>query len=162
MTIAKLSYAELDAKLASRSNDELLLLLDSPSIKIGDTATSLLGRRDAFDFIYEALHGGRVRTALGRLRALHALLLPARNYRKSFDACIHLLDDRSSKVFSEALWGLCVWSDPICLPELERVSNRDPEQVALATRAIKAGDYRIFSPYYDDRGAWAKSPSNVA
>ena len=163
MTNAKLSYAELDAELASRSTGELLQLLDSPSIKVGDTATSLLGRRGALDIVYDALCGRRIRTALGRLRALHALLLPARNYPKSFDACIQLLHDRSSVVFDEALWGLCLWCEPRCLPDLQRIADESNRgRIALAIQAIQAGDYRIYSPYFDDRGDWAKSQSNVA
>jgi hypothetical protein len=157
MINTKLSYAELDAELATRSIDELLVLLDSASIKVGDTAASLLGRRDAFDCVYDALCDRRIRTALGRMRAIYILQLPARKYPRSFDACIRLLRDRSSIVFGQALWGLCLWSDSRSLPELKRVRDRDPEKVALAIRAIEAGDYRIYSPYFDDQGAWAKS-----
>jgi hypothetical protein len=163
MINAKLSYVELDAALATQDGDGLLALLDSPSIKIGDTASSLLGRRNAFDSVFDALCGRRIRTAFGRLRALRTLLLPAREYPKSFHACIHLLHDRSGVVFDEALWGLCLWCDPRCLPELERISDgRRRERVTLAIRAIQAGDYHIYSPYFDDRGAWSRSPPHVA
>ncbi len=159
----RLSYAKMNDALAGFPTEELVSLLDSPSIKVGDTASSWLSRRDALDPIYDALCDRRLRTKLGRIRALNTLLLPAREYPKSYDACLLLLHDRSREVACQALWGLCLWSDPACPPQLDRIEHApDRDLVALAIRAIHADNYRIYLPYFDDCGRWKKPQSNVA
>jgi hypothetical protein len=160
MVSAKLTYAQMDAELSTRSEDELMALLDPPSIKVGDTAASLLSRQDAEDSVYDALCDGRLKTALGRKRALFTLLLAGPRYRKSLHACVRLLSDRSKLVVGEALFGLCHWNDQSILAALDTVTCRGvAEDVELARRAIKARDIRIFSRYYSIHDQWSEYQS---
>jgi hypothetical protein len=160
MVNAKLTYREMDVELSNRSEEELIALLDSTSVKIGDTAASLLSRRDAEDAVYDALCDGRLKTALGRKRALFTLLLAGPGYGKSLDACVHLLRDRSKLVVNEALFGLCHWNDQSTLAALETVTcGAAAEDVELAQRAIKARNLRIFSPYYSIHEKWSEHQS---
>ncbi len=155
MVNAKLTYAEMNAELSNRSEEDLITLLDSPSIKVGDTAASLLSRRGAEDAVYEAVCTGRLKTALGRKRALFTLLLPGPQYRKGLDACVRMLSDRSKLVVGEALFGLCHWNDQSTLAALDTVTCRAAaDDVELARRAIKARDIRIFSQYYSIHEKW--------
>lgn len=160
MVSAKLTYGQMDAELRSRSEDELISLMDSPSIKVGDTAAGLLEGRRAFDAVYDAVCDNRLKTALGRKRALYVLIHAGPGYRKGLDACVRLLRDRSRLVVDEALFGLCHWNDQSTLAALDTVTCRGVgEDVELARRAIKARDIRIFSRYYSIHEKWSKYQS---
>jgi hypothetical protein len=155
MVSAKLTYAEMDTELRARSKEDLLSLMDSPSIKVGDTASGLLSGRKAFDTIYHAVCQSKFRTALGRKRALNVLIHAGPRYRKGLDACVRLLRDRSKLVVDEALFGLCHWNEQSTLAALDTVTCRAAdEDVELARRAIKARDIRIFSRYYSIDEKW--------
>ncbi|MSU58777.1 MAG: hypothetical protein EXS35_11510 [Pedosphaera sp.] len=152
---SKLTYAQLDAVLKTRGDKELIALLDSPSIKIGDTAAGLLFNLDALESVYEAVCNGCLRTALGRKRALYVLIHSGPSFHKSLDACVRFLRDRSKLVVGEALFGLCHWNDPSSLAALDTVTCRAvAEDVERARRAIKERDIRIYSQYYSIHEMW--------
>jgi hypothetical protein len=160
MVNAKLTYAEMDAELSTRGEEELISLLDSPSIKIGDTAADPLSRRRALDAVYDAVCDGRLKKALGKKRALYLLIHAGPRYRKGLDACVRLLRDRGKLVVGEALFGLCHWNDQSTLAALDTVTCRAvAEDVELARRAIKARDIRIFSQYYSIHEKWSEYQS---
>jgi hypothetical protein len=161
MVNAQLTYTQLDAELRPRGVSELVALLDSPSIKIGDTAAGLLFNRKSLDAVYEALCLGSLKTALGRKRALYILIhCGGPRYPKGLEACVRLLRDRSKLVVGEALFGLCHWNDQSTLAALDSVTCRAvAEDVELARRAIKARDIRIFSQYYSIHEKWSEYQS---
>ena len=157
MINAKLSYEEIDAELSRESTEQLISLLDSPSIKVGDTAACLLATRKAYDAVYDAVCESKLKAALGRKRALYLLIHAGPRYRKGLDACVRLLRDRSKLVVDEALFGLCHWNDQSTLAALDSVTCRGvAEDVALARRAIKARDIRIFSEHYSINEKWSE------
>jgi hypothetical protein len=149
----------MDAALSDRGTEQLISLLDSPSIKIGDTAAGLLSRRGKLDAIYHAVCGGRLKKALGKKRALSLLIHAGPHYRKGLDACVRLLNDRSKLVVGEALFGLCHWNDQSTLPALDTVTCRAVADVEIARRGIKARDIRIFSKYYSIDKKWSEYQS---
>jgi hypothetical protein len=160
MVSAKLTYAEMNVELSPRSEDELISLLDSLSIKVGDTAAAILSRKGALDAVYDAVCDGRLKRALGRKRALYLLIHAGPRYRKGLDACIRLLRDRSKLVVDEALFGLCHWNDQSTLAALDTVTCRAvTKDVELARRAIKARDIRIFSRHYSIHEKWSEHQS---
>jgi hypothetical protein len=160
MVSAKLTYAEMNAELSPRSEDELISFLDSPSIKVGDTAADILFLRRALDAIYDAVCEGRLKKALGRKRALYVLITGGPGYRKGLDACVRLLRDRSKLVVGEALFGLCHWNDQSTLTALDTVTCRAvAEDVERARRAIKARDIRIYSQHYSIPEKWNEHQS---
>jgi hypothetical protein len=161
MVSTKITYAQLDAELRTCGARKLIALLDSPSIKVGDTAAGLLFNRKSLDAVYEAIGQGSLKTALGRKRALYILIhCGGPRYSKGLEACVRLLRDRSKLVVREALFGLCHWNDQGTLAELDAVTCRTAaEDVELARRAIKARDIRIFSQYYSIHENWMEHQS---
>lgn len=154
MVNARLTYAEIAAELRTRNVEELIALMDSPFIKVGDTATGILGRH-SLDAVYDAVMGGRLKTALGRKRALYLLIGAGPRYGKGLDACVHLLRDRSGLVVREALFGLCHWNDQSTLAALDTVTCRAAvEDVKQARCAIKARDIRKFNESYAIHEMW--------
>ena len=161
---AKRSYAAIGSSLQAEDSEELLRLLDSPSIKIGDTAASLLSTRGDHDAVFHAIQSQRLRTALGRKRALFTLLQLGRSYPRSLTACLHLLHDKSRLVLDEAIFGVVRWCDPGSLPALEAIRHgQAAESVERAIQAIASQQPQTYNPYYaDPDGRWHKPQPNVA
>ena len=58
--MARLSYAELEHEMSMLDDRILITLLDSKSVKIGDTAASLLRRRKKYCEILNAIQSGNI------------------------------------------------------------------------------------------------------
>ena len=135
----KLTYTQINTELSALDDEELITLLDGSSIKIGDSAAELLYfERRAMNAVYEAITEGKLKTALGRKRALFILMLAGPEFPKSLDACLQLLRDRSKIVVDEALFGLCHWNEISTLAALDAVTCRAAtKNVERAKNAIQ-------------------------
>jgi len=152
------NYQAIDEALRSLSPSDLLSLLDSKSIKIGDTAASLLNRRKETALLIDALLNDRIRTALGRVRATNVLNWHGRAVPAATTAQIHCLDDRSDSVIRNALFGIVFLRRRDLIPKLkerlavaERGSRRQLD-FREAIKALEANDPLLFSPGFDDAG----------
>ena len=118
--LARQSYQSIDDALGPLSSAEVLPLLDSKSIKVGDTAACILFRRKATRLLIGALLQNRLRTAVGRIRATNVLNWFGRAEPSATDACIHCLDDRSVDVLDNALFGIVFMRRRDLIPELKK------------------------------------------
>ena len=150
------SYSELHSGMLGCPDRELLGFLDSGSLKLVNAVAGVITQRRIFDRVYESLCSGDVKTALGRKVALSILLYQGRQYPRSYDACVQMTADRSKRVVEEALFGLCLWNNPAALPALDHVRAPGTEKlVSLAREALKAGDFRLYSPYFEPGSCWS-------
>lgn len=162
--LAHKTYEQIDQALQTLSDDELLGLFDSPSIKVGDSACDILFSRagDAFkDEMVDALLEGRFKTRLGRMRASATVLCGGKRVRRAHEAYLHLLHDRSTDVVDNALFGLVFLNDKTHLPSVEAARDALPGDSKMkirfdgAIKALKAGNPFIFSSRFNDAAnAW--------
>lgn len=154
--LVKCTYGEIDAALEPYSSELLADLLDSKSVKIGDSAVSILSSRGYLPALIDALLSGQIRTALGRLRVLTTASSYGLTYPQSIHAYWHCLHDRSIDVLSQALFGIVFLRryDLIeRLAEVKRTSIRDRKKKALfdkAIAALTAKDPSLYVVYYRD------------
>lgn len=71
--LKKFSYEELNEELYTYDDKLLLQLVNSSSVKVGDTAASLLARRKKSDEIYKAALENFFKNEKSRLRAMWIL-----------------------------------------------------------------------------------------
>ena len=105
------NYSELEKALSKVSTNALIELLDSASIKIGDTATSRLMRESAYPQLINAGLEGKITTRLGKIRTINALFSAGRKYPKAKIVYLRLLADKSDEIASCALFNLVFWGD---------------------------------------------------
>jgi hypothetical protein len=150
------TYSAIDTELSRLSADELLTFLDSKSIKVGDTAASLLGRRKETELLIDALLHNRVRTALGKVRATNILQSFGRAVPEAVEAYSHLLGDRSNGVVGNALFGIVFMRRRDLLPKLREclaLAARDTarqQKFRAAIEALEADNPSQFSPGFRD------------
>src|SRR5207249_214910 len=94
-------------------------LLDSSSVKIGDTASYFLGQRGLHHRVINALMHDELKTAPGRLRAINTLVLKGASLPESIPVLMKLLDDRSDGVVGDALFQLVFFRHHPALPAIE-------------------------------------------
>jgi len=135
---------------------EYILLLDNKSIKIGDTAASYLYSLDAISEIVEAILNSKVRTRLGRMRALYVLNCEGRKaLSQSTHAYLHLIHDRSLDVVYRALFGLVFSQNENVMDQImaERSATENLKRRELFDRALLALKERsphLFAPNFSD------------
>jgi hypothetical protein len=154
-------YEAIDQALRPLGSDDLLILLDSKSRKIGDTAAGLLDSRKETDRLIDALLNNRIRTALGRVRASNVLNWYGRAVPEATAVCVHLLNDRSNDVVDNALFGIVFMRRRDLLPKLREhlaLAHGDQRRERYLTEAIKAleaNDPSLFSPgFHDAKNVW--------
>lgn len=167
--LAKNSYPEIEKVLPKLDTSDLLMLLDSRSIRVGDTATEVLVARRQTGLVIDALLAQRIRTKLGRLRATHLLSRFGKDVPRAADAYVHLLDDRSADVISNALFGLVFLLDQQNLPTIKKArSKTQPGSAARslfnkAVRALVKQDPFIYSSgYRDSKDVWKLDKARFA
>jgi hypothetical protein len=143
----------------------LVELVDSQSIKIGDTAADLLGSRNEAKLVIDALMSDRLRTADGRVRATNTLHRFGRSVPESADAHVRLLGDRSDRVVRNALFGIVFMCRRDLLPKLKGDIASAPagttrhNDLRDAIVALEANDPFIFSPGFEDQyNVWRLRP----
>lgn len=155
-SICRKSYGDVATAMKPLKNSELLELLDSKSIKVGDTATSMLSKRGLIDAAIDRLFDGNVRTKFGRLRVSFLVKQRGRACPRGADVFLHLLQDRTDDVVSNALFGLVFLQDKRHLGEIRRTmegkekGTRVYEWFSRAIEALEKEDPFIYSPYYRD------------
>ena len=156
--LVRQSYQAIDLELDPLPSEVLLKLLDSKSIKIGDTATGILQRRKETAMVLDALLHDRFRTVLGRLRATHLLNCFGCSIPEAIDGYLHALNDRSTHVVSNALFGIVFMRRKDLIPTLMKHMNAASEgspryeQYNEAIDALKANDPSKYSPGFCDLG----------
>ena len=167
--LAGKSYPEIEAVLPNLAYPDLLDLLDSRSIRIGNVATEILIARGQTDLVVEALLGSRIRTKLGRIRATNLLNRFGRGIPRATEAYLHLLGDRSADVVDCALFGLVFLLDKTNLSMIK--DARSKRKVGCATRhyfneaitAIEKQDPFIYSSgYRDSNDVWKLDKTRFA
>lgn len=149
-----LNYQQMDEVLRDLPNEVLLRLLDSRSIKVGDTAADILGRRNQSSILIDAILQGQIRTSVGRTRAKNTLAGWGASLPEAIPAYMKLLDDRSDEVVGGALHALLFFRYQPALKVIEaqlasvKPGTRRYEYLDKARRAFQAGDPFIYSPGY--------------
>jgi len=156
--LRRLSYAQIEIELSGINSSALLRLLDSTSVRVGDTAASILARRKETDAVVDAILTESASTKIGKIRAMFVLKQFGRKYPRVIDAYVKLLHDKNPDVVSSALFGLVFFQDKKIIPLLRQaMAQRDVGHATfdLFERAISAfenEDPFIYSPGFHDAG----------
>jgi hypothetical protein len=159
------SYPEIERALAMASHEVLIGLLDSRSIKIGDSAADLLTRKRQHPLLISTTLANRLATKLGKIRATNILFGSGRKYPEALKAYFALLKDRNDEVADNALLGLVYWGNREAIPAIkERQKTVKTAEAArrfdVACEALEKNDPKIFSPHFvDDAGIWKQASS---
>lgn len=159
--LGKLAYAQVADHLRSASDGDLLLLLDAKSVRVADTAADLLSSRNKEEAVIDAVLGGQIKTARGRVRATNILTCVGKAVPRAEQMYLSLLGDRSVNVVSNALFGLVFWQNKENIPKIEQARARRPDGSNMtqyydsAINALLKNDPRLFSPYFcDEDNVW--------
>lgn len=156
--VSRLEYPDIGRELNGLSDAALLELLNSRSIKVGDSAASILRSRGRTDAVVDAILSGKLRTKLGKIRGTYILHSFGRGCSRSVEAYLALLHDRSVEVVSDALFGLVFLQDERNTTHIQRArAEVQPGGAVLeyfdrAVEALRKQDPFIFSPYFRDVG----------
>jgi hypothetical protein len=155
------NYQQIGKELDLVASNDLLILFDSKSRKVADTAADLVARRKDTGLLIDALLSNHIRTALGRVRASNVLNWFGRAVPEAIGADLHLLADRSSDVVSNALFGIVFWRRRDLLPKLrEHLALADgdiarQQNFSEAIKALEADNPSLFSPgFHDANNVW--------
>ncbi|MCY3019682.1 MAG: hypothetical protein NTW87_11720 [Planctomycetota bacterium] len=154
--LCRLDYEAIEAEVAGFDDAVLLVLLDSSSRKVGDTAAELLCSRGKAKVVVAALLASEIRTKLGRIRAMSVLGHFGKRVPRGAEAYLRLIEEKSATVVYDALFGLVFLQDEANIPMIEaarRRSRAGPKADGYfekALTAIHAKDPFIFSPGYRD------------
>ena len=152
------NYKVIEEELETQSSEMLVALLDANSVKVADTAATLLRRRKEISLLIDACVNNRIRSARGRVRCMFVFDCSGIATPETVTAYLHLLGDRSADVVSEALFGLVFMRRrdllPILREHLEHLPAGSPrcEDFSKAIRALEANDPSLFSPGFFDAG----------
>ncbi len=156
--LRRLPYAEIHRILADYDVDTPIDLLDSSSVRVGDTAAGLLSGHEAAMRLIELIETSQLRTWKGRMRALYVLSGLGIDCPDALRAYRHCLHDKSEGVFGRALFGMVLMRDRASLPLIESLAARNQpgsyrhKKLLLAKKALETGNPYTFSPYY--LGLW--------
>lgn len=156
-----LDYPEIERALSKMSTAVLVKLLDSRSIKVGDSAADVLAGRDAYSDLVSAFIGARLRLAVGRIRALNLLHRCGLSCDISWKAYEAGLADRSTAVLDCALFGLVFSRRKSALPLIDiQLAKSKPgspryDYLKRAKLALESDSPQIYSPgFHDAPGVW--------
>lgn len=153
--LKSLTYAEADRLLQPLSDEQLLRLFDSPSIKLGDTACGHLSRRGGYRMVIDAIHSRALKTRNGKVRAANFLSGYGRTIPETLDALMVLAEDRNQDAVNTALLPIVMWGDATVLPKLrELYSTRRLDDYRKAVQAIEKNDHRFYSPGFSPDERW--------
>ena len=157
MNLAHLTYEQLELALRDEPDEQLIEMLDERSVKIGDTASSILSRRGKHQLLLELALKGEFRTRNGKIRAMNTLGLQGRKLPASLDVYLKFLCDRNAEVAGNALFFIVLWNDKSQINAVRSCQNTAlSEKIDQAIAALEAGDYRIYSPYFwDNTNIWS-------
>jgi hypothetical protein len=151
--LKSLTYGKAGELVEPLSDQELMQLFDSSSIKLGDTAADYLVKRRKHQMIIDAVHSRTLKTRNGKVRAANVLkghLLGGRciDFSRTFDALMILAEDKNRDAVNTVLVGVVLWGGKSVLPKLrELYSKTGFEDYQKAIRAIEENDIRILSPH---------------
>jgi hypothetical protein len=152
------SYSEIRLALDKCETATILNLLDSESVRVGDTAAEILVFRRDFDLLCDMLMHNRIISSKGKVRATNILHSAGPLFPRAKETYLLLLKERSFPVLSNSLFGLVFLQDKSVIPKLEealQVHKRRPKhhsRIQLAIQAIESADPFIYSPSFRDAG----------
>jgi hypothetical protein len=156
-----LNYPEIERLLAALEPNVLIQLLDSNSVKIGDSAAGLIMGADAYRLLISYILDKKIRTKVGKIRAKNVLFSVGRRYPEALEAYLTFLNDANDGVAHNALLALVFWGDKDVIPKIKerRKSLKSPEDAKEFERACVAlenSDPESFDPYFFDyQGIWS-------
>ncbi len=125
-----LTYETAEKLLSTASDETLVGLFDSGSLKIGDTAVSCLLRRNRWELVVDGVVNGDFRTSAGKIRAANYLSISGRLVPReaSLSALMILVADRGLAASDNALLPVVMWQDPSVLPQLRELHEKRPTE----------------------------------
>jgi hypothetical protein len=163
--LATSTYAEVADRLEDFSDEDLFALLDSSSIRVGDTAADILIRRNRHDLAIDGILNRKIKTANGRLRAMSMLSCLGKSVPMAELVYLDLLEDKSARVVDNALFGLVFWQNKENIPKIEaamaKAKPRSKKMVFFeqAIEALRKDDPFLFSPHFaDPNNVWELGP----
>ena len=152
-TLSRLSYAELGKTMTALTDDELVELLNSKSVKVGDTAASLLSTRNRIDVVLQGFARGQVTTRNGKMRVVY-IVGRKHNTNAAMDVLMTLVKDRVFDVADSALFAIVKVGGSTVrgkLAELQQSPDVIPSirpRIERALKAIDENDPRVYSPNF--------------
>jgi hypothetical protein len=171
-SLCKLSYRDIEKELSGLDLDgnSLVELLNHRSRKVGDTAFSLLYRKEEGPrLVIDAILSDRFTHRVAKIRATNFLLWRGRKCPEAMKAYLHHLDDRSGEVVSGALFGIVFYQDTGKLEMLRRrrdaLAKGNGTRAAFeeAIRALEEENPFLFSPgFHDAADVWGLDKKRFA
>jgi len=157
-SLSSLDYEAIELQLDGLVEDQLILLLNAKSTKVGDTAADILWKRGCLDALMEAVFAGTLNRKNGKMRALNILLMAGKGNPNSIEVYCTMLQDKSVDVVDSALFGLVFWQDKghvRVIREARTHCKHDTKRIGLFDKAIEAltnEDPFIYSTGFHDLG----------
>lgn len=150
-----LNYPGIESALANVEPEILIELLDSKSIKIGDSAAGLIKGSHTYRVLISSVLENRITTKLGKIRAKSILFRTGRQYPKALEVYLSLLNDSNDEIAYDSLLGLVFWGDKRALPLIkERAkclkSREDAKEFERACDALERSDPASFKLHFND------------
>ncbi len=167
--LPRMTYEKLEVELSPWSDQDLLEALDSRSIKIGDTAASLLSRRKRYPEVREAVLSGRITTKLGKIRSTNVLCRLGKSWERAKEVYLHLIWDKNAEVAGNATFPLVFWQDKSVIPAIREAVECAPPgsrirgRFLTAIEALEKQDPFIYSDgFHDMWDTWKLDPKRFA
>lgn len=148
-----LNYPEIERVLANAEAAVLIELLDSTSIKIGDSAAGLIRGKEACRLLISSILEKRITTKFGKIRANNTLFGTGRRYADALKAYLTLLEDPNDEIADNALLALVFWGDKGVIPAIKAraksvKSTEHAMEFARACDALEKCDPASFNPHF--------------
>jgi hypothetical protein len=156
--LLKKKYADVQQALSAEPDAALILLLESRNRKVGDCAADVLKLRGKTDVIGDALSEGKIKTVIGKIRALSILHCFGTRRPQSKDVFLKFLEDKNKNVVADALFGIVFFHDKAVLPMLyDQMKRLGPESpkfrlLARAAEALEKDNPFLYAPGFRDAG----------
>jgi len=155
-----LDNPEIERRLAKAENQTLVELLDSKSIKVGDSAAVLLMRKKSYPLLISAALEGKVTTKVGKIRTKNILFGTGRRYPEAHKVYLLFLNDQSDEIAHNSLLALVFWGDKQAIPIIQERGKQvklpeDAREFDRACVALQNSDPTSFNPHFaDDTETW--------
>jgi hypothetical protein len=151
-----LKYDEAVSLVAELSDEDLLRLVDSPSIKLGDPACHFLAKRGKRDLVLKLVLEKKLKTRNGKVRAANFLGDWGRSWSEAFAGLMMLATDRNKDAVNTALLSVVLWRDKTAIPKLRVLyeERRNPDYLK-AINALEQNNHRFYAKYFAPDSRWS-------
>ena len=139
-SLAKLDYGEIKVELVKHDDQTLVAIMNSPRLRLGDTAALILLEREKFDLVADAVLNKKITNKPGKMRALWMFDRQGLAFPRSKDVYWQLLHDRIEEIVYDAMSGLVAFQDPDAIDWIMDSLSRREEGSKIYMAGLRAVD----------------------